>query len=862
MLSAIRVTNSTVRKLGGGVEAWVGLGLGFALLMAGKQSKMGCIMVFRKPPAQPSHFTAEHRGRRALAVVGLVVVAMTAADHTALGADTQAAEWCTLGPYVEFTGARSAVVRWETAEPTSSIVQWGTTRELGRQVEDATPERVHEVAIDQLKWKARHYFRVGAHVDEVPSYTPLKWFDNANNYSVPSVADAVLPLAETPAEARRWQQTASYILDSTDIRRGYALVYGIESGRLALELARQSHLNIICIDEDRERLDRAGDLLMDAGVYGVRVTVRHVEDFAKTPFSDQFFNLATSERVLADGRLPGLPAEVHRVLRPCGGTFLVPLPPAGAGDPVAGQTDPWSPSAQHAPQRESVGDATWLRITREPKTDARWWTHQYGGPHNAGNNFDTLGGARGTDDLELQWIGRPGLDAGLDRQVRMPAPVSANGRIYHQGFNRIMAIDSYNGAMLWSLEIPQLRRVNLPRDASNMCADEEGVFLAVKDACWRLDGPTGRRTRSYHLDEPGMDWGVVFRYGDLLYGSSVPAGSSYTKYWGPDYWYEGHPTLVWGGTHEAAANQVLSDNLFALDPATGQRAWTYRGGMILNTSVALNNTSVAHNGGMVLFVESRTPEIQHRPSGEKATVEQAQRVWDDIHLVALDAASGHKLWERSLSQGDERWPAVSGGVAAFYLLTAELDGELYAAIQSSYPIGPDDPEFTQDGENNGWMSMYGYRIGRGGAEHLWSDRQRWAFVVKKKLRRAAVVRDRIVLAGQSYQIRDGVSQESGIPEFGCGTLTAIGDVLIGRFDDLGGQDTYYDITLWDTRTQKLSSWTPLRPSCWLSTISGGGMLLAPEAGGGCSCQVYFGASVGFAPRGGQSVVVNETESTK
>jgi len=754
---------------------------------------------------------------------------------------------------VEFTGARSAIVRWETKEPTSSIVQWGSTPELGRRVEDATLQHVHEFAIDRLKWKAKHHFRVGMLVDDVASYTPLAWFDNANNYTVPSVANAEWPLAETAAEARRWQQTALHILDATDIRRGYALVYGIESGRLALELARQSHLNVICIDDDRERLDRAGDLLMDAGVYGVRVTLRHVEDLAKTPFSDKFFNLVTSERTLAGGRLPGLPAEVRRVLRPCGGTLLVPLP--SAGDPVAGLSDPWAPAGQHGLQRESVGDAAWLRMTREPESDARWWTHQYGGPHNAGNNFDTLGGAGSTDDLVLQWIGRPGLDAGLDRQVRMPAPISANGRVYHQGFNRIMAVDSYNGAMLWSLEIPQLRRVNLPRDASNMCGDENGVFLAVKDACWRLDGATGRRTGTYHLDEPGMDWGVVFRYGDLLVGSSVQAGSSYTKYWGEDHWYEGHPTLVWGGTHEAAANQVLSDSLFALDPATGGRAWTYRGGMILNTTVALN-------GGMVLFVETRTPEIQHRPSGEKATVEQALRVWDDIHLVALDATSGQKLWERSLNQGDERWPGVPGGVAAFYLLTAELDGELFAVIQSSYPMAPDDPEYIKDSEQNGWISIYGYRIQQGGAKYLWSERQRWAFAVKKKLRRASVVGDRIFLASQSIQIRDGATEESGVPEFGCGTLTAIGEVLIGRFDDVGGQDTYYDITLWDTRNKKLSSWTPLRPSCWLSTISGGGMLLAPEAGGGCSCQVYFGASVGFAPRKSQTVIVSETEVTK
>ena len=71
----------------------------------------------------------------------------------------------------------------------------------------------------------------------------------------------------------------------------------------------------------------------------------------------------------------------------------------------------------------------------------------------------------GTDGLEVQWLGRPGADFGIDRNPRMPAPLAVNGRLFHQGMNRIIALDSYNGAVLWSLEIPALRRVNMPRDA-------------------------------------------------------------------------------------------------------------------------------------------------------------------------------------------------------------------------------------------------------------------------------------------------------------------------------------------------------------------------------------------------------------
>ncbi|MGI9458260.1 MAG: hypothetical protein ACR2NU_16980, partial [Aeoliella sp.] len=113
------------------------------------------------------HFNCGQRSR--CRVTAILFVTLMVADPLAQRADLKGAEppaagppganWCTLGPYVEFTGARTAVVRWETKEPSSSIVEWGKTQELGRRVEDATLERMHEVTIDRLKWKAKHYFR-------------------------------------------------------------------------------------------------------------------------------------------------------------------------------------------------------------------------------------------------------------------------------------------------------------------------------------------------------------------------------------------------------------------------------------------------------------------------------------------------------------------------------------------------------------------------------------------------------------------------------------------------------------------------------------------------------------------------------
>ena len=46
---------------------------------------------------------------------------------------------------------------------------------------------------------------------------------------------------------------------------------------------------------------------------------------------------------------------------------------------------------------------------------------------------------------------------------------------------------------------------------------------------------------------------------------------------------------------------------------------------------------------------------------------------------------------------------------------------------------------------------------------------------------------------------------------------------------------------------RITTWRNLRPSCWLSTIVGEGMILSPEGGGGCSCGNWLETSMAFSP---------------
>ena len=73
---------------------------------------------------------------------------------------------------------------------------------------------------------------------------------------------------------------------------------------------------------------------------------------------------------------------------------------------------------------------------------------------------------------------------------------------------------------------------------------------------------------------------------------------------------------------------------------------------------------------------------------------------------------------------------------------------------------------------------------------------------------------------------------------GCATYAGSSGALIYRGE--GG-----NIGMWDTNSKKVTTWSGIRPGCWLSTIPAGGMVLLPEGSGGCSCNGWLNTSVGF-----------------
>ena len=691
---------------------------------------------------------------------------------------------------VQFRDPHTAEVMWKNESSSDSIIEYGTTESLGLRQENPVSSTLHSMVLSNLQWRTKYYYRIGYNDGEEEVFSPIHWFDNAINFTgmdASAVASPWPPDGQTTA----YTNSVQHILETTGIHKGYALVYGIGDGRLLFELARQSDLVVVGVDTDATRIAAARSKLLEAGVYGHRVKVRHVGDLSTLPFSKDFFNLVVSGRAVFDGTLVGSSAEALRVVRPSGGRIFTGAP-SGLS---AATIQSWFSVAGLSVTPVSDGNGIWGDYARGALANIGWWTHSYGTAANNGYAGESLGNASATSDLQLQWIGRPGSDSGLDRMLRMPVPVSSNGRLYHQGYNRVMAMDSYNGALLWSLEIPDLRRVNLPRDSGNMCADEDGLFLAVKDECWRLDGDSGDLVRRYRIDEEGQEWGAVFRYKDMLIGSVVPVDSHYLEFMGSVYWYN--------DKSGSRTDKVCSKSLFALDPDTGNSIWGYTNGVIIETTLCMGSNRV-------YFVECRNASVVAGGGGRIGA-----SLWQDLHLVALNADTGAVIWDQPIS------PAV--GTVVAYLMYAPSDDRLvFLTSGTSYT-----------------MYTYGASDGATGwqATEAWYPDNHSGF-----MQRPIVIDNKVFMVPKLFNLSDGtvLNSDMGTDRNGCPSYSASSGAIIYRANPSGR------MSFQDLNTGAISGWDHLRPSCWLNFTPSGGLFLMPEGGGGCSCNGWINTSVGFA----------------
>lgn len=710
------------------------------------------------------------------------------------------------GPWLQFIGANAAVVKWETAEPT--LTSLTLTPKSGRSskpvlYEDDRLKRQHQVTLKELKRNRIYSYEIQSVINGKSGVTREFECDTFFDYTVPTRMHS----QRSVDVATEMSKKAAAVLQRSGVDRGIGLVVGLDNGELVRSLCRNSRLRIVAVDDDVSRVRAIRESLSD--LYGVRATVHHVDDLEALPFVGHFANLVTTERSLNDG-LPTMFQNVVKLLRPDGGVAVFGEPSVDGATALSVEQRAELSGKLHTTTAtelpESVdstfvddSDGVWITIRTNPWQGTGEWSHLYGSTDNSAFAGETLSGVRSREDLTVQWVGRPGPRYQADRSGRKPSPLAVGGRLFLQGLERIVALDSYNGTVLWSVEVPGFTRFNVPRDSGNWCADRDNVFAVVRDEVWQLDAATGERIETHKVESIGgelsaSEWGFVARSGGQLIGSSVKAGTSWAEYWGKEGWHDARSG--------PSTFQIGSDKLFARNVEDGSEAWTWSSGVILNSSITIAD-------GRVYFVECRHPDVVSSEQRRLGTPE----AWQQQFLVSLDASTGSKLWERPLDTVD--------GNVAFYMAQSKDRLVIVSSSDKTFHVST----YAGDGGEALWEQKVGWKEGKG--DH------------GKAMSRPAIVGDQLFIRPQVLSLTDGKVLPLTMPTgHGCGTYACTTNALFLRSQN---------VTVWDTESGQATAWPRLRPDCWLSTIPAGGMLLAPEGGGGCSCGSWMETSIGFMP---------------
>lgn len=398
-------------------------------------------------------------------------------------------------------------------------------------------------------------------------------------------------------------KAAAEILTRSKITRGYCVDLGCGDGSLAYELARQSDLLVVAIDDDPGMVAAARKKLESAGLYGSRVTV-HLGDPSETHFPKYFANLVVSQRSLGEGK-KAADSEVHRLQRPFGGVAC-------------------------------LGRLGSMSIdTRGALKEAGEWTHQYSNPANTLCSTDSIKGP-----LTAVWF--RDIDLNLpQRHGRGPSPLFHEGRLIVEGVDGLIAVDAYNGLPLWRFEqkgiLAAYNADHLAGTAvtgSNFCIAGGSIFLRNGSQCFRIDAATGKLTATFEVPKDGggkaSSWGYIACEDGVLFGSAANeehiVRHAYIR-----------------ADKQMGTQFSESTALFAIEVETGKLLWRY------DARKSIRHNAIAIGGGRVHLIDRdlATGDMLSRVGARiKDPIKQKKESSHPTgRLVTLEAKTGKEIWK-------------------------------------------------------------------------------------------------------------------------------------------------------------------------------------------------------------------------
>jgi len=573
---------------------------------------------------------------------------------------------------------------------------------------------------------------------------------------------------------------AAEVLKTARITDGYALVLGDSDAAFLAALAQQSKLTIY--HPRHGELHDLRSTLSAAGLYGARVALHNVS-FDPLPYAEYFANLV----LLHCGDRGAVPevqaAEVYRVLRPCGGVAVVSF-----SDAVWPRIQAWL-AAGHIPPAECERVAGGVRIVRGPLPGAGCWTHQYADAGKSCASDERLARL----PLRVLWFGGAGPEKIVSRHYRTPAPLAIDGRVFVVGIDHLMAMDAYNGRLLWERELSGVGHWPAAFRGSCAAADETSVYALQGTTCLRLDAASGESRFTYRAptilgrnkasaEEP--PWEFLAITGDAVIGTL------------------GTPNIV-----RTWWSRAYPDNccLFVLDKPSGAVRWMYR------AEEGIDSNGVACDGERVYLIDGLPRySMLKKPTSLPRT------------LKAFDLRTGSEVWHAALRPYENSlWVH---------------DGVLLSTINAGGPSPNHDRIASAAG---GGLTAFRAKDGT----TLW------------KLDDTGTVSP--VLMGDLLYLPEAYDLHTGAPKMqrdpftgeelqaeivmgaGCSKHAGCPNLITARSGSLG----FYDLARGGGQY-----WYPNnRASCWINMIPACGLVLVPEGSSSCPCAYDYKTSLALAP---------------
>jgi outer membrane protein assembly factor BamB len=618
---------------------------------------------------------------------------------------------------------------------------------------------------------------------------------------------------EPPAEPNDgWAAKARIVLEATGGREGYCVAWGVGSGRLITQLARQSRLHILVVERDARKVREFRDRLVASGLYGERVAV-HQGDPLTFPLPPYLASVMVSEDLQAAGieTNAGFVRKAFQALRPYGGVACLPL--------EMGRRAEFAREAADLAGARVTEWAQGVLLTRAgPLPGAADWTHEHADEANTRVSKDRLVKA----PLGVLWFGGTSNEGTLPRHGHGPQPQVLDGRMILEGVDMMRAIDIYTGRLLWETPMPgvgvfydnTLHQPGANSSGTNYISTRDGIYVAYSDACVKLDPATGKKLATFYLPAPAGTkpprWGYLNVAGDYLIGGADPLfdaklAASLMKPSRDPAPPDPDPGVKKSPKESAlarvlkklrASNDNLSSSkeLVVLDRHTGKELWRAK------ARAGFRHNAICLGGGRLYAIDRLSgPEVARiKRRGEEPKIEP--------RLVVFDLKTGKELW------------ATGKDVFGTWLSYSAKHDVLLEAGRVARDTISDEPK-----------GMRAYRADRG--KVLWHHA---SYAGPAMIHGDTILKDQSacdLLTGKPKLREDPLTGQPApwawVRGYGCNTPMASEHLLTFR----SGAAGYFDLC-GDSGTGNFGGF---RSSCTNNLVVAGGILTAPDYTRTCSC---------------------------